>query len=334
MERVDYESLIIQELLNYQKDKSLNVRPWYQRRSVWSTPQKAYLINTILEKKPVPSVYIRHQIDLDAEKSIKEVVDGQQRILTVIGYRDDEFSAKHPRHKKKVKYSELTRDEKQDFAQTKLSVGYLIGANDADVIEIFGRINSISKSLNPQETRNAKYSGEFKQFSLNQAVERLPFWRRTGMFTGNDIARMQEVQFISDLTVNFMEGLGDFSPEKLNRYYKDFDEEFPRSQEIAERFETVFGKLASINPETFSETVFKQPQISLTLMVAVDERPELAVAQIEDAMMTIDARIKAYEDGNGADAEISRYFEGFSAGNLHRIKTRRIRYQIIMEALV
>ena len=71
MERVDYESLIIQDLLNFHDDHSLNIEPWYQRRSVWSGPQKAYLINTIFEKKPVPSVYIRHQIDLEQERSIK-----------------------------------------------------------------------------------------------------------------------------------------------------------------------------------------------------------------------------------------------------------------------
>jgi hypothetical protein len=73
MERVDYESLIIQDLLNFHNDGSLNISPWYQRRSVWSKPQKAYLINTIFERKPVPSVYIRHQIDVDLEKSFKEV---------------------------------------------------------------------------------------------------------------------------------------------------------------------------------------------------------------------------------------------------------------------
>ena len=32
-----------------------------------------------------------------------------------------------------------------------LSVGYLVGATDPDVIEIFARINTVSKALNPQE---------------------------------------------------------------------------------------------------------------------------------------------------------------------------------------
>ena len=129
----------------------------------------------IFEKKPVPSVYIRHQIDLEHERSIKEVVDGQQRIRSIISYRNEEFAAGHPDHSGKVRYSELTNAQKRSFLLTALSVGYLTGAEDADVIEIFGRIDSISKTLNPQEKRNAQYSGDFNQFSLRQATMRPPF---------------------------------------------------------------------------------------------------------------------------------------------------------------
>src|SRR5262249_18342702 len=165
--------------------KTLNLNPWYQRRSVWSPPQRAYLMNTIFERKPVPSIYIRQQIDIESERSIKEVVDGQQRVRTIISYRADEFAAKHPAHKGRVKYSDLTGPQKSSLLSTALSVGYLIEASDQDVIDIFGRINSVSKTLNPMEKLNALYSGEFKQFCLNQAVARLPFWRNTNIFSAN-----------------------------------------------------------------------------------------------------------------------------------------------------
>ena len=95
MDRVDYESVVIQDLLNFHSRKELNVSPWYQRRAVWNRPQKAYLINTVHENKPVPSIYIRHTIDLEREQSIKEVVDGQQRVRCFIEYKDNEFSSPH-----------------------------------------------------------------------------------------------------------------------------------------------------------------------------------------------------------------------------------------------
>src|SRR5208337_4734154 len=186
MDRVEYEKLVVQDIINQDKNRELDKSPWYQRRSVWTTPQKSYLINTLFEKKPIPSLYIRHSLDLEAEKSIREVVDGQQRIRAILEYVENKFAAKHPNYKLRVKYSELTRDEAKDFRLTSLSIGYLLGATDPDVIEIFGRLNSVAKTLNPQEKRNARFSGEFKQFCLKQAAIRLSLWRDLNIFTAND----------------------------------------------------------------------------------------------------------------------------------------------------
>ena len=335
MERVDYESLIIQDLLSFQKDKSLDVNPWYQRRSVWSDPQKAYLINTIHERKPVPSIYIRHHIDLDEERSVKEVVDGQQRVRSIISYRADEFPARHPDHKKKVKYSELTRSQQQRFLSTKLSVGYLIGADDRDVIEIFGRINSISKTLNPQEKRNALYSGEFKQFSLKEAVERLAFWRNASIFTANDISRMQEVQFTSDLIINLIQGLSDYSASLIDRYYKDYDSEFPADEAVKARLDAVFDKLASVPPAILAESIFSTDQVLLSLIVALDARGPSAVptAKLVEVIRDTDAKIAAYRELDVQTEVETRFLTGFTGGNLHRIRARTIRNEILTAAL-
>lgn len=336
MERVDYESFIIQDLLNFYKDGSLNIDPWYQRRSVWSDPQKAYLINTIFERKPVPSIYIRHQIDVDREISIKEVVDGQQRVRSIISYRNDEFAARHPDLKKKAKYSELTKAQKSSFLGTALSVGYLIGAEDPDVIEIFGRINSIAKTLNPQEKRNAQFSGDFKQFSLSQAAMRLPFWRSTGVFSAAQISRMQEVQFISELVINLVEGLVDFSATKITGYYKDYDADFPQVDDVSARLDGIFDKLASIPAAAFVDTVFQQYQLAFSLMVVVDrlrDRRAVNADKIEQVMHDIDARVAAYRDLDVKTDEQTTFLDGFSGGNLHRINKRRIRDNVLADAL-
>ena len=224
MERVDYESLIVNDLLGSHLRKELDINPWYQRRSVWTRPQKSYLINTLHENKPIPTIYIRHSVDIESEKSIKEVVDGQQRIRSIIEYKNNAFPANHPKHNRPVFYHELTTHEKRHYLQSPLSVGYLIGASDENVIEIFARINSVAKTLNPQEKRNALFSGAFKQFSVTVAVEHLPFWRHNGIFTDAQIARMIEVQYISDLSMNLDEGLQDFSARKLNTYYRQYDD--------------------------------------------------------------------------------------------------------------
>jgi hypothetical protein len=329
MERVDYESFIISDLLSFYSGKTLEINPWYQRRSVWTGPQKAYLINTLFERKPVPSIYIRQQIDIEKEQTIKEVVDGQQRVRTILSYRANEFSAKHPAHRGRVRYIELTATQRGSFLSTALSVGYLIGATDQDVIEIFARINSVAKTLNPMEKLNALYSGEFKQFCLNEAVSRLPFWRSTGIFSATEISRMQEVQFISDLVINLIEGLIDYNPVKIKSYYKDFDEAFDQEDDIAERMEAVFSKLVLLPPADFADTIFRSSQVAFSLMHFLDERRQNApnADQIHEVIQSIDASVAAGLD-NPARVD-ARYVTGFTGGNLHRIRARRARREIL-----
>jgi hypothetical protein len=330
MERVDYESLIIADLLRFYADGTLDLNPWYQRRSVWSQPQRAYLINTVFERKPVPSVYIRQIIDLEREKGLKEVVDGQQRLRSIIGFRQGEFAAPHPNHPKKVLFSELTKREQAHFLETKLSVGYLIGAEDPDVIEIFGRINSISKTLNPQEKRNARYGGDFKRFCLKQAAIRLAFWRDAGIFSANDIARMQEVQFVSDVAINLIEGLTDFSASKIDRYYKFYDESFEHEQKLTEAFERIFSCLVSINPRAYHDTLFCVPQILFSLMIAMDETGFfLSGDRLAACLFEIDRLVRGYQELEELTAEQSNELSGFIGGNLHRIRARRIRSSLI-----
>ena len=329
MERVDYESVIIQDLLNFHLREELNISPWYQRRSVWRPTQKAYLINTIHESKPVPSIYIRHTIDLDNEKSIKEVVDGQQRVRCLIEYKDDQFPASHPAHKRPVRYSELEAAQKKQFLLTSLSVGYLVGAEDRDVIEIFARINSVAKTLNPQEKRNAQFSGAFKQFCLNEAIDRLPIWRTYGVFTDNDIARMTEVQFISDLTINLLDGLQDFSAPRLDRYYKKYDEEFPADDDIKARLEQLFRSILDLRIDLVKNSVFSRPQVLFSLLLVMDSLPPVPAGKIETCITDLDARVRAVRSGEVPDAVSTDIYEAFTTGNMHRIRFRQKRAEVI-----
>ena len=334
MERVDYESLIVQEILNSHERTELDINPWYQRRAVWTTPQKSYLINTIHEKKPVPSIYIRHKIDLESERSIKEVVDGQQRIRCILEYHDGGFAARHPAHTKPVRYDQLSKTERIGFLQTAVSVGYLVGASDGDVIEIFARINTVAKTLNPQEKRNAAFSGAFKQFSLAEAVGRLPFWRDNVIFADNDIARMVEVQFVSDLAMNMVNGLQDFSGTRLTKFYEKNENDFPEEADIKKRLDRLYAQLLALPTNTLKGTVFARPQILFSLQLVLDglTRPP-AVAALRQCIQDIDARVTAVRSNQNPTAMTTDVYEAFTTGNMHRIKARRLRRDAIKRYL-
>lgn len=324
MDRVDYQTIVIQDLINLNRAGELDLNPWYQRRSVWSPAQKSYLINSLLEQKPIPAIYVRHSLDLERSKSIKEVVDGQQRCRSIIGFTLDDFSSKHPGHDKKVKFSQLKRDEQQKYLLTSVPVGYLLGAKDEDVIDIFGRINSISKSLNAQEKRNAAYSGEMKQLCLKQASSRTNFWRNYGIFSANDIARMNETQFISDIVFNFINGLSDYSSAKLDAVYKKYDESFDQAESISERLDKAFDQIAALPPERITDTIFSRSPILFSLILVIDDIHPTNQA-LEKVILAIDERYNSEQNLSEKDLK----FIDACKATTQRIAQRKVRDQYI-----
>lgn len=330
MERVDYQKLLIQDLLNLKKRDEINLNPWYQRREVWKTPQKAYLVNTLFESKPVPTIYVRHSIDVDKGKSIQEIVDGQQRCKAIIEYTEGGFSALHPEHQKRVKFKELSPDQKQRLLLTALSVGSLLGATDEDVVEIFGRINSVSKTLNSQEKRNANYSGEFKQFCLKEAIRRLGFWRNYRIFSPNDIARMQEVQFISEVVIAFLNGLQDQKQEGIDDFYDRFDDSFPNALSISRRLKRTFDLLVACEPDSIKSTVFSRQPLFYSLVMCVDSIPKIAPKSLTDAMWKVNDRFEIAARGDGSRKD--QDFYAACSTTTHRIKQREIRHRYLVSA--
>lgn len=329
MDRVDYQSLIIQDLINLNSKSELDTNPWFQRRSVWLRPAKSYLVNTLFERKPIPAIYIRHKIDLEKGISVKEVVDGQQRTKAIIGFCNDEFTSRHPSNGKLVKFSGLTPTQKEHFLITPLPVGYLLGASDADVIDIFARINSVSKNLNGQEKRNAKFSGEFKQFAVNEAIRRTNFWREYNIFSDNDIARMNEVLFISDVTINLMDGISTYTVGRIDSYYKEFDEDFPRMTELSERLKKVFDTIISMNPTAIKKTIFtERPPVFFSLITALDSINNHKKNNIETGIIEIDNRFNSDIPLTEKDPDDVEFINACSASTSTK-ENRTIRHDYI-----
>jgi hypothetical protein len=200
-----------------------------------------------------------------------------------------------------------------------------LGATDADVIDIFGRINSVSKTLNAQEKRNSAYSGEFKQFCLNQAASRVKLWRSYNIFSANDIARMNEVQFASDLTLNLLKGLSDFSAAKLNYVYKEYDDEFPERADLTSRLDRLFDFIVDLGPSAIRDTIFRRQPILFSLLVVLDSLENLNAKAIKESLHAMDARFN--DEDNQTDED--KRFVTASTATTQRIKQRQIRDRYI-----
>lgn len=324
MDRVDYQSLIVQDLINWNQHEELYLTPWYQRRSVWTRPQRAYLLNTLFEQKPIPTLYFRHTVDLEQDKSLREVVDGQQRIRAILDYVKNKFPALHPAHGKKVKYEKLSPDHKRQFRETQLSGGWLLGATDGDVIEVFGRLNSVAKTLNAQEKRNAQYSGEFKQFCLREAASRVSLWRDLKIFSANDIARMLEIEFISDFVLNLQVGLSDFTSRRLDTIYYENDETFKNAAKIKKRLDSCFSRIAAIPASTIRDTIFCRRPLFFSLLFVLDNIPTAKGQKLKSALLDVDGRFNTDKPVNERPKPDADFYVACRASTT-RIASRRVR---------
>lgn len=68
----------------------LEMSPPFQRNPVWTERQKSYLIDSILNGYPIPELYLQEKISPDGRTKYI-IVDGQQRIRSVLGFIAEEF---------------------------------------------------------------------------------------------------------------------------------------------------------------------------------------------------------------------------------------------------
>ena len=91
MKNFDSRVFGIGDFVEWDKNNQLVLNPAFQRRSVWSDKAKSYLMDTILRGKPIPKFFIRQTINVSTKSSIREVVDGQQRLRTILSFIKDGF---------------------------------------------------------------------------------------------------------------------------------------------------------------------------------------------------------------------------------------------------
>lgn len=252
----------VNDFLSWNQKAELVLQPKFQRRDVWSHKAKSHLLDTILEGLPVPLIFIRQQIDPTKRKTVREVVDGQQRLRAVLDFIDPESTEKafkldkaiHPKFGGRV-FEDLPEDVQNAFLSYEFSVVLLEGATDADVLDIFARLNTYSQKLTDQELLNAGYYGQFKRTVYKLGYEHLNFWREHKILTDRQIVRMAEAELVSELVVGMLDGIQS-KKEKLEKFYRKFDEEFPSKGVVKKQFRGVIDLISQICGDSLSDSIF------------------------------------------------------------------------------
>ena len=260
-QRSSYTSL---DFLGWQEGGSLVLSPKFQRRSVWSASAKSFLIDSLLREMPVPPIYLRVRQSKDKTKTVREVVDGQQRIGTVVSFLGDGFSLTNNSAYPGKKFSQLPNDAKDLVRSYSFNCEIFQGIQDSEILQIFRRLNMYSVPLNNQELRNGKYFGQFKEVAYSLAEEHLEFWRNHRVFSEQKITRMAEVEFTSELMILLLDGLQD-KKKSIDDFYSNYDSVFAKRDVCAARLRFVLDVLNISFEEGLKEVGFHRTPLLFSL---------------------------------------------------------------------
>jgi len=260
----------VSDFLSWQRAGTLMLNPNFQRRPVWQPSAKSFFIDTVARGLPVPIIFLRELTDLKSYEPKREVVDGQQRLRTLLSFIDpkclpdynlkrDYFRVK-PTHNAELGDREFNRfpDEiKRWILDYQFSTHILpSGTDDRLVLQIFARMNSTGVKLNGQELRNAQFFGIFKTVMYQLASEQLDRWRKWKILSELSIARMAEVELTSDLILLIYNGTFGMSQKILNTAYKDYDDKFQNQNEVERRFQSTMDALDETYGNEIAKSVF------------------------------------------------------------------------------
>jgi Protein of unknown function DUF262 len=229
-----------------ESEGTLDVAPPFQRNPVWTTPQKAFLIDTLLRAYPVPEIYMQDSVDQHGtERHI--VVDGQQRIRACLEFIDGQFPLleEHTPEYAGLKFSGLPPEAKTRIFQYKFIVRLLPEMPVEELRAIFGRLNRNVIALNAQELRHATYWGAFIRQMESLADD--SYWAGTGIFSPTDVRRMLDVEYVSELTIAALHG-PQTKKASLDQWYEIYEETYEEERSVAELFRTLLAELDVVLP--------------------------------------------------------------------------------------
>jgi 5-methylcytosine-specific restriction endonuclease McrA len=218
------------------------IRPPYQRKAVWSKAKKQSLMDSLFRRYYIPKLVIR-EVRLSAEKTVNEIIDGQQRITTVQDFFDNQYPL--PKSLNDIDkslcgayYKDLGTDIRKFIDKSlKYQADVIKNIEEPQCVkhqiiatEIFWRLQQ-GESLNYMEIAHAQLSSLTRNFIVKYAddqtfdydkyepidsnPDKKPFFNLLSV----DNTRMKHLQFMARfLLIEQAGGYGDLSDRKIEEY--------------------------------------------------------------------------------------------------------------------
>lgn len=128
----------------------IELNPEYQRGNVWTLEDKVSLIDSILNEIEIGRMVMMKRPYSDSRKHMYEVIDGKQRLTTLIEFFEDRFEYNG------LKYSELNYLDKHQFNGTQIAIIETDELSTEQVLEFFIRVNTSGRPVDPEHLEKVK----------------------------------------------------------------------------------------------------------------------------------------------------------------------------------
>ncbi len=318
----------------------------YQRSDqVWPANARSLLIETILLGYPIPKFYLYQVTDLRSRRTVKEIVDGQQRSMAIRdffggGYRLSQVIELEEARGKT--YDELGDQLQGQFLNYGLQHDLMVGATPEQVRETFRRMNLFTVPLNAEEQRHAVYQGKFKWFIHRVAREYDEGLREIGVFSQKQLVRMADTKLFAEIAHALLYGITTTDKTKLDSLYRAHEVEFEDERLLRRHLTSGFDLL--LRWTGIHHTALMKPyQIYSLVLAAIHVRTPVlrlqsafrspALRRISDATAVANLSALAEALDNPDDAGRFAAFVAASAERTNVVDQRRTRFQWFCRAI-
>jgi hypothetical protein len=274
----------VKDIFNLNEKLELELRPEYQRHSVWSHAAKIMLIDSILRDIPMPKIYV-HVKTTPKGKRVYSVIDGQQRIRAILEFlTQPAFKLAEPYDGEFIGYSYsdfVSKKLESKILDYRIDINEIYTESDKVVREIYSRVNKYTVALNSQELRRADFPGDY--LTVSEQLSTSDFFDESKIFSAADRRRMRDVEFLSELLAALINGPQD-KKETLDSYYLSLGKWKKEDKEnIISRFRSAIEDIKIIFPQEkeidfmgltlkpFKKTRYRQKADFYSLFLAIDE---------------------------------------------------------------
>lgn len=342
------EQYTVSDILTWLEDKTLVLNTNFQRRNVWPAVAKTFLIDTILRERSVPIIYVRTVTDVKTRRSYREVVDGQQRLRTIQEFVNGDFALSgRAAEFRGMRYADLDEEDKRNLLSYRVGVQQLFNATDDEVLDTFHRLNAYGLSLNAQELRHGKFQGAFRWAVVEASKRWSVLWTQYQVVGLRARVRMADDELVAQMFGIVLEGVADGGQPAIKKLYEKYDRQLPNDTE--EELDSAVDYVLNNLSEIMETSLARAPHFLMLFASVAHGRFGIPEGDMRDAMPPRDSR--ALTDMIAAksnlailaevleldEEEIPERFVAFriaSAGTTHRIRSRKIRFPLLYQALL